>query len=222
MGLVAQVHEVSMSPSIVKVLPWPPMMASRFPTNTALTYTSSCVWKDAAGNYASLAYIPHRNGSFSFSADFPPIYNANEVIIPIDTVTGRQNERSLEGLTVSSDGKTLNHSCNLLLTKNVQSSNPTVHTSQAYFDGYYHCQLSSPASRIWCHVQLPQASFNIRLIICFALKRLKLQSLTTVGDPSISNQACNQLALHNIYQHFHEFKSRRHNKTMYTSNPYRH
>ncbi|KAL2037264.1 hypothetical protein N7G274_009953 [Stereocaulon virgatum] len=80
------------------------MVASRFPTNTAYTYTSSCVWKDAAGNYASLAYIPHRNGSFSFSADFPPTSNANEVMIPIDTITGRQKERILEGLTVSSDG----------------------------------------------------------------------------------------------------------------------
>jgi hypothetical protein len=69
-------------------------------------------------------------------------------MIPIDTVTGRQNERSLEGLTVSSDGKILNHTCNLLSTKNVQSNNPTEHTSQAYFDHYYHCQLSSPAGTL--------------------------------------------------------------------------
>ena len=53
------------------------------------------------------AYIPHRNGSVSFSADSPPIYNPNEVIIPADTETGRDNNQGLEGLTVSSDGKTL-------------------------------------------------------------------------------------------------------------------
>ena len=53
------------------------------------------------------AYIPHRNGSISFSADSPPIYNPNETIIPANTVTGRDNNQGLEGLTTSSDGKTL-------------------------------------------------------------------------------------------------------------------
>ena len=53
------------------------------------------------------AYIPHRNGSVSFSADSPPIYDPNEVITPADTATGRDNNQGLEGLTVSSDGKTL-------------------------------------------------------------------------------------------------------------------
>lgn len=53
------------------------------------------------------AYIPHRNGSISFSADSPPIYNPNETIIPANTETGRDNNQGLEGLTVSSDGKTL-------------------------------------------------------------------------------------------------------------------
>ena len=53
------------------------------------------------------AYIPHRNGSVSFSADSPPIYNPNEVIIPADTVTGRDNNQGLEGLTASADGTKL-------------------------------------------------------------------------------------------------------------------
>ena len=53
------------------------------------------------------AYIPHRNGSISFSADSPPIYNPNETIIPANTVTGRDNNQGFEGLTLSSDGKTL-------------------------------------------------------------------------------------------------------------------
>ena len=54
-----------------------------------------------------MAYIPHRNSSISFSADSPPTYDPSEVIIPADTVTGRDNNQGLEGLTVSSDGKTL-------------------------------------------------------------------------------------------------------------------
>lgn len=53
------------------------------------------------------AFIPHRNGSVSFSADSPPIYNLNEVITPADTVTGRDNNQGLEGLTATADGKTL-------------------------------------------------------------------------------------------------------------------
>ena len=53
------------------------------------------------------AYIPHRKGSVSFSADSPPIYNPNETIIPADTDSGRDNNQGLEGLTVSHDGNTL-------------------------------------------------------------------------------------------------------------------
>ena len=53
------------------------------------------------------AYIPRRNGSVSFSADSPPIYNLNETIVPADTQTGRDNNQGLEGLTLSSDGRKL-------------------------------------------------------------------------------------------------------------------
>ena len=53
------------------------------------------------------AYLPRRNGTISFSADSPPFYNPNETIIPADTTTGRDNNQGLEGLTVSTDGKTL-------------------------------------------------------------------------------------------------------------------
>ena len=53
------------------------------------------------------AYIPHRNNTLSFSADSPPVYNPKEVISPEDTETGRDNNQGLEGLTASSDGKTL-------------------------------------------------------------------------------------------------------------------
>jgi hypothetical protein len=54
------------------------------------------------------AFIPHRNGSVSFSADSPPIYDPDEVIVPADPVTGRANNQGFEGLTLSPDGKTLN------------------------------------------------------------------------------------------------------------------
>ncbi|KAL9102168.1 MAG: hypothetical protein Q9163_002642 [Psora crenata] len=53
------------------------------------------------------AYIPHRNGSVSFNANSPPIYNQNKTISPEDPTTGRANNQGLEGLTASADGKTL-------------------------------------------------------------------------------------------------------------------
>lgn len=53
------------------------------------------------------AYIPHRNGSISFSANSPPIYDLSNTPNPAVTVTGRNNNQGLEGLTVSSDGRKL-------------------------------------------------------------------------------------------------------------------
>lgn len=53
------------------------------------------------------AFIPHRNGSVSFSGNSPPIYNPDEVVNPEETETGRDNNQGLEGLTASPDGKTL-------------------------------------------------------------------------------------------------------------------
>ena len=53
------------------------------------------------------AYLPRRNGSLSFSADSPPIYNLSEVIDPADVGSGRDNNQGFEGLTVSSNGKRL-------------------------------------------------------------------------------------------------------------------
>ena len=53
------------------------------------------------------AYIPHRNGSVSFSANSPPFYNPSRTVIPADPENGRNNNQGLEGLTVSADGNTL-------------------------------------------------------------------------------------------------------------------
>ena len=53
------------------------------------------------------AFIPHRNGTASFSADSPPLYDADLEPIPADTTTGRNNNQGLEGLTASPDGKRL-------------------------------------------------------------------------------------------------------------------
>jgi hypothetical protein len=51
------------------------------------------------------ALIPVRNGTESFSAASPPIYNPNATITPTDPDTGRANNQGLEGLTASKDGK---------------------------------------------------------------------------------------------------------------------
>lgn len=53
------------------------------------------------------AYIPTRNGSVSFSGNSPPVYDLNRTVIPEDTESGRNNNQGLEGLTASSDGKSL-------------------------------------------------------------------------------------------------------------------
>ncbi|KAF1837088.1 hypothetical protein BDW02DRAFT_492295 [Decorospora gaudefroyi] len=53
------------------------------------------------------ALIPHRNGTASFSAASPPIYDPEFEITPEDPSTGRSNNQGLEGLTASPNGKYL-------------------------------------------------------------------------------------------------------------------
>ena len=54
------------------------------------------------------AFIPRRNGSESFSSDSPARGSGLvHDVFPADNPTGRHNNRGFEGLTVSSDGKTL-------------------------------------------------------------------------------------------------------------------
>ena len=53
------------------------------------------------------AFIPLRNGTESFSAASPPIYNQDFEITPEDPSTGRANNQGLEALTASPDGKYL-------------------------------------------------------------------------------------------------------------------
>ncbi|KAL9607882.1 MAG: hypothetical protein Q9167_007245 [Letrouitia subvulpina] len=53
------------------------------------------------------AYLPRRNGSVSFSADSPPIYDPDRAVVPVDTESGRANNQGLEGLTVSPNGRKL-------------------------------------------------------------------------------------------------------------------
>ncbi|EMC94618.1 hypothetical protein BAUCODRAFT_74155 [Baudoinia panamericana UAMH 10762] len=47
------------------------------------------------------AVIPLRNGTESFSADSPPIYNSALAPVPTDNPTGRDNNQGLEGLTTN-------------------------------------------------------------------------------------------------------------------------
>jgi hypothetical protein len=53
------------------------------------------------------AFIPLRNGTESFSAASPPIYDPNLKIKPENPSTGRGNNQGLEALTASPDGKYL-------------------------------------------------------------------------------------------------------------------
>ncbi|PSN67411.1 hypothetical protein BS50DRAFT_621420 [Corynespora cassiicola Philippines] len=51
------------------------------------------------------ALIPLRNGSESFNAASPPIYDPDVVVTPEDPETGRANNQGLEALTASPDGR---------------------------------------------------------------------------------------------------------------------
>jgi hypothetical protein len=53
------------------------------------------------------ALVPRRNGTDSFNAASPPIYDPDVEITPEDPDTGRGNNQGLEALTVSPDGKYL-------------------------------------------------------------------------------------------------------------------
>ncbi|RAQ44403.1 hypothetical protein AFGD_008091 [Aspergillus flavus] len=53
------------------------------------------------------AILPRRNGTLSFSAASPPVYNPELTINPEDPQSGRNNNQGLEALTISPDGKTL-------------------------------------------------------------------------------------------------------------------
>ena len=53
------------------------------------------------------AFIPLRNGSVSFSADSPPIYNEDLEPVPEENPTGRNNNQGFEGLTTNPDGTKL-------------------------------------------------------------------------------------------------------------------
>lgn len=53
------------------------------------------------------AFLPQRNGSTSFSADSPPIYDPTRIVIPADTVSGRNNNQGFEGVAVTDGGHTL-------------------------------------------------------------------------------------------------------------------
>lgn len=70
------------------------------------------------------AFIPHRNGSVSFSANSPPLYDPTRKVIPADPESGRNNNQGLEGLTVSSDGNTLYAQMQTALNQEGGPSNP--------------------------------------------------------------------------------------------------
>lgn len=70
------------------------------------------------------AYIPQRNGSISFSADSPPVYDPHRTVTPKDPTTGRDNNHGLEGLTITADGLTLYALMQSALNQEGGPSNP--------------------------------------------------------------------------------------------------
>jgi hypothetical protein len=52
-------------------------------------------------------FLPLRNGSVSFSADSPPIYDPKNDPVPANPTAGRQNNQGFEGLSTSPDGTKL-------------------------------------------------------------------------------------------------------------------
>ena len=53
------------------------------------------------------AFLPIRNGNLSFSSNNPPYYDQGRKLKPVDPTSGRANNRGLEGLTISGDGRNL-------------------------------------------------------------------------------------------------------------------
>lgn len=68
------------------------------------------------------AYIPHRNGSVSFSSNTPPFYNPGATVIPADPESGRNNNQGFEGLT--SNGTILSAMLQSALNQEGGPSNP--------------------------------------------------------------------------------------------------
>ncbi len=121
-------------------------------------------------------YIPHRNGSISFPADSPPIYHPNEGIIPTNTVTGRDNNQGLEGLTVSSDGRTLYALLQSALDQEGGPNNPA-HVPP-YKPGY-----SNTTSHSASLNTKPNTSSRCPLHQPYRQRILSQQSRRTIRDP---------------------------------------
>lgn len=53
------------------------------------------------------AYLPRRNGTLSFNAASPPLYDPENMPVPEEPTSGRSNNQGFEALTLSPDGRTL-------------------------------------------------------------------------------------------------------------------
>lgn len=53
------------------------------------------------------AFLPRRNGTVSFSAASPPVYDPDAMPVPEEPQSGRANNQGFEGLTLSPDGAKL-------------------------------------------------------------------------------------------------------------------
>jgi hypothetical protein len=78
------------------------------------------------------AFIPIRNGTESFSAASPPIYDPNFKIKPEDPSSGRGNNQGLEALTASPDGKSSTLYSRAQRSKMAERRIPTAETADSY------------------------------------------------------------------------------------------
>ena len=87
------------------------------------------------------AFIPFRNGSESFSADSPPLYDPSLQVIPADNPSGRDNNQGFEGLTASPDGSKL-----FALIQSALNQEGGLHKKDRRYARLVEYDISSPSS----------------------------------------------------------------------------
>ncbi|KAI1610226.1 3-phytase [Exophiala viscosa] len=147
------------------------------------------------------AYIPLRNGSDSFSADSPPIYNPDEIIIPASNPTGRDDNQGFEGLTASPDGKTLYVLLQSALDQDggLKSAN----RRNTRFLEYDISNPSNPIAKAEYAVQLPFYSNNTKVAAQSEVHYISpMQFLVLARD---SNAGHGQSSSTSLYRHIDVF-----------------
>jgi len=107
------------------------------------------------------AYIPRRNGSESFSANSPPIYNLNLTVIPGNNPTGRDPNQGFEGLTASPDGKTL-----YALMQSALDQEGGLHSADRRYARFVKYDVTNPAHPVYvAEYVVPLPTFNNNTLV---------------------------------------------------------